>query len=403
MTTSIKKRHFNFFIVFLFVVVTIFASVRFLSSNVGKSIEIPERNVLSSEMSDQSLLVSDAPDSEMEPSVVVKNSTHIKTPEAVKAIYMSSWVASSASQRKRLVDLIDQTELNSIVLDIKDSTGKISFRTKDDLIESLGASENRIRDIEDFISELHEKNIYVIGRISVFQDPYVVTKKPEWAIKKKSDGSVWKDRKGLSFLDPSNKEVWDYTMRIARESHRVGFDEINFDYIRYPSDGDMKNINYNLSEGEKREDNLEEFFKYLAEQMQEVDVVTSADVFGLTTEVSNDMGIGQLWEKIVPHFDYISPMVYPSHYPSGYANLKNPAQYPGEVITKSLSAAIAKNKAMGEPIEKIRPWLQDFNLGATYDSEMVREQIDASYELGLSSWMLWDPKNIYTAAALNKN
>jgi hypothetical protein len=327
--------------------------------------------------------------------------THIKTPESVKAIYMSGWVAGSKDFRNSLVKIVDETELNSVVIDVKDSTGRLSFHTNNPEIEKIGSPENRIRDIRGLTTLLHSKNIYIIGRVSVFQDPYLTKLKPEWAIKRLSDGGVWKDRKGLSFLDPTNKNVHDYILSIAKTAYEEGFDEINFDYIRYPSDGNMKDINYNLKTGQTRADNMEAFFKYLSTEIKKVDnIPISGDVFGLTTEAKDDMGIGQVWEKAIPYFDYLCPMVYPSHYPAGHAGYKNPSLYPYEVINRALIGAVNKTKAVNQDISKIRPWLQDFDLGATYTKDLVRAQMKATYNNGLDSWMLWDPSNKYTPSAL---
>lgn len=328
--------------------------------------------------------------------------THIKTPDQVKAIYMSSWVAGSPKYRTPLVNLVDDTELNSVVIDVKDSTGRISFYTSNKELNSLGSAENRISDIRALTNMLHQKNIYIIGRVSVFQDPYMTKAKPSWAITRKSDGAVWKDRKGLSFLDPANKEVWDYIISIAHDAYLEGFDEINFDYIRYPSDGNISDINYHIAAGKTRADNLEEFFKYLSKEVKKNEnIPISADLFGLTTEATDDMGIGQVWGKALPYFDFLAPMVYPSHYPSGHNGYKNPADHPYEVILKAMSSAINKTNAIsGQSISKIRPWLQDFNLGATYTKDMIRLQMKAVYDNKLDSWMLWDPKNKYTPEAL---
>ena len=146
---------------------------------------------------------------------------------------------------------------------------------------------------------------------------------------------------------------------------------------------------------------MESFFKYLSEEVKkEQSIPISADLFGLTTEVNDDMGIGQVWEKALPHFDFLAPMVYPSHYPSGHNGYKNPALYPYEVINKALIGAAKKTVNAGVDIKKIRPWLQDFDLGATYTKEMVRKQIQAVYDNKLSSWMLWDANNRYTSSAL---
>lgn len=327
--------------------------------------------------------------------------THIETPEKVKALYMSGWVAGSTDFRNSLVKIVDDTELNAVVIDVKDSTGRISFSMDDESIKKIGSAENRIKNIKELTNLLHSKNIYIIGRISVFQDPYLTKVKPEWAIKKISDGGVWKDRKGLSFLDPTNTEVHKYLLSIALGSYAVGFDEINLDYIRYPSDGNMKDINYNLKEGETRSDNIEKFFKYFSTELKkDNNIPLSGDLFGLTTEVKNDMGIGQVWEKAIPYFDFLCPMVYPSHYPAGHAGYKNPAAYPYEVIDRALKGAILKTETAGQNISKIRPWLQDFDMGATYTKELVKAEIKASLDNGMKSWMLWDPSNKYTPQAL---
>ncbi len=327
--------------------------------------------------------------------------THIDTPKEVKALYISAWVAGSPKFRDSIIKIIDETEINAIVIDVKDSTGRVSFDMPIDSIRQTGSIEKRIANIRSLTDTLHKKNIYIIGRISVFQDPYMTKKNPSWAITKKSDGTVWKDRKGLSFLDPSKKEVHDYILAVAKGAYEEGFDEINFDYIRYPSDGNMKDINYHLKEGETRADNMEKFFKYLSSEMKkDKNIPMSADLFGLTTEATDDMGIGQVWEKAYPYFDYLAPMVYPSHYPAGHMGYQNPSTHPYEVINKALSSGIAKIEKIGGDKNKIRPWLQDFDLGATYTKEMVQAQIKAVYDNGLTSWMLWDPANKYTPQAL---
>lgn len=327
---------------------------------------------------------------------------HVKTPDSVKAIYMTSWVAGTSSMRERLVDIIDETEVNAVVIDIKDDTGKISFLLDKEPFKSLGSSENRIPNIKEFIERLHEKDVYVIGRIATFQDPYLIKKWPEEAVKTKLDkDKLWRDRKGLGWFDAGSEKVWDYVTTLAEESYALGFDEINFDYIRFPSDGNMQDIYFPISEGKNKPEVLESFFKHLNEELRVGDnpITISADIFGMTTTNTDDLGIGQVLEKALPYFDFVSPMVYPSHYPNNWNGYSNPAEKPYEVIYDAMSKAVERAKIMGEDPDKLRPWLQDFNLGAVYTAEMVRAQIKATYDVGLDSWLMWDPKNIYTRKA----
>lgn len=332
---------------------------------------------------------------------IPKVAAHINTPLQVKAIYMTNWVAGEKLLRNPLVKIADETEINSIVIDIKDYTGRIAFEVSDPLLKEFGAYERRIADLGGFIEELHSKNIYVIGRISVFQDHYLVGKRPELAVQRKSDGKVWKDFKGISWLDPGSRDVWKYVVALAKESYSVGFDELNFDYIRFPSDGNMKDISYPWSNGKQKVEVIKEFFAYLRENLGDIGAPLSVDLFGMTTTSADDMNIGQNLENALKYFDFVSPMVYPSHYPKGFNNYPNPATKPYEVVNFAMSSAVERaRKATTTPL-KLRPWLQDFNLGATYDAPMVRAQIQATYDTGLDSWMLWNASNRYTRGALD--
>lgn len=336
---------------------------------------------------------------EIEPQIK-KIIPHIATPSQVKAIYMTNWVAGDKKLRNGLVKIVDETEINSIVIDIKDYTGRIPFEVSNSLLKDLGAYEKRIADIKEFIDELHEKNIYVIGRISVFQDSYLVRRRPDLAVRRKSDNGVWKDFKGISWLDPGSKEVWGYIETLAKESYDVGFDEINFDYIRFPSDGNMKDISYPWSKGKQKVETMKEFFAYLRENLGDMGAPISADLFGMTTTNTDDMNIGQNLENALKYFDYVSPMVYPSHYPKGFNGYPNPAAKPYEIVKFAMDSAVNRAKNATTTPLKLRPWLQDFNLGATYDALMIRAQIQAVYDSGLDSWMLWNASNRYTRTAL---
>ncbi|MDO8565018.1 MAG: putative glycoside hydrolase [bacterium] len=332
--------------------------------------------------------------------------THLPTPEPLKALYMTSCVAATPSWRTSLKELIETTELNAVVIDIKDYTGTISF--PNDFPKGTLQRGCVVSDLKDFVAELHQSNIYVIGRISVFQDLSYTQVFPELAVKSMSTGGVWKDHKGISFIDVGAKPYWDYIINISKASYALGFDELNYDYVRYPSDGNMQDANYAwMTASSTRAEMLESFFSYLHGNLKDSGVKMSVDIFGMTTTMTTDMGIGQVLEKALPYFDYVAPMVYPSHYPNGWNGFANPAEYPYEVIKTSMSQGrereIALNIANGLATttpSKLRPWLQDFNLGATYDTTKVRAQMQATYDVGLTSWMLWSAANKYTKEAL---
>lgn len=323
---------------------------------------------------------------------------HIATPPAVRAVYISSWVAGVPSIREKLLDFVTDSEINSVVIDIKDYTGKISFPVSDPVIAEMGSQEPRIGDIQALMRYLHEKNIYVIGRISVFQDPYIARSIPKLAVGN-SRGGVWRDRKGLSYIDPGAEIYWDYIVRIARESENLGFDEINFDYVRYPSDGAISLAVFPFSKGREKQIVIEDFFRYLHTHLEAIRVPLSVDLFGLTTWAENDLGVGQVLERAAPYFDFVAPMTYPSHYDPGFEGYKNPADHPYEILFSAVTRAKERLEKMGQDPNKLRPWIQDFDLGADYGITQVNAQKRGIYDAGLQSWMAWDPSNQYTKEA----
>ena len=337
------------------------------------------------------------------PEVVV---THIKTPEAVKAVYLTSGVAGSLKARERVLKSVENTEVNSIVIDIKDSSGKIVVKIDSPTLTKYNSFENRVPDIKNFIADLHSRGYYVIGHISVFQDNYLARRRPDLALKRKDNGAVWEDQKGMAWLDVSSQEVWDYAVTVAKESYAIGFDELNFDYIRFPSDGKISNVFYPFYRPleKSRSDALQEFFVYLDKNMKAIGVTSSGNIFGLVTtnRKGDDMNIGQIFEKTTPYFDFICPMVYPSHYPNGYLGYRKPATVPYEIIKNAMDGAVKRIEVQGLSPKKIRPWLQDFNLGAIYTASMVRAEIKGAHDAGVDSWMMWDPSNKYTVSAYDK-
>ncbi len=344
---------------------------------------------------------------------------HLSTPRAVKAVYMSQCVVGTPSFRDSLVELIDTTELNAVVIDIRDYTGKISFDTDHPLLKDSVSDACGARDMKEFLKTLHEKGIYIIGRITTFQNPYYTSKYPDQAVQK-AGGGVWKDYKGLSFVDVGAKPYWESVVALAKESYAIGFDEINFDYIRFPSDGPMKEAIYSWDEGKTKPEALEEFYRYLHGELEPTGMVISADLFGMVTTNEDDLNIGQVLERALPYFDYIAPMVYPSHYPKGFHGYNDVNANSYGIVHFSMSEAVRRTLATTTPVasfaherigtstlalyakptypaSKLRPWLQSFDYPVHYTPQMVRDQIRANEDAGLDSYMFWDPANKYTS------
>ena len=362
--------------------------------------------------------------SDIEPQSPIAN-----PPKTIKAIYATSWSAGSPKRIDNLINLINETELNAVVIDIKDFSGHIAYNIELPEVEEYRAKEIRIPRVNVLLKKLHDNGIYAIARLTVFQDPILAKARPDLAIKNKKTGEIWLDHKNLAWIDPSAKEAWDYNLAIAKDALSRGFDEINFDYIRFPSDGELSNMSYPFwDEKTPKRKVLKSFFQYLRENL--ADAKISADVFGLTTVNKDDMGIGQVIEDIYGSFDYVSPMVYPSHYHKQFLGYANPASHPYEVIKYSMEAALKRLTAYSLRLTavstttisleqfnnttlqqlnnaKLRPWLQDFSLSVRYDAEMVKKEIQAVYDSASSTpelvngWMLWSPSNMYTREALN--
>ncbi len=326
---------------------------------------------------------------------------HIKTPSVVKAFYMTSCIASGVSLRSPMLGIIDRTEINSIVIDVKDYTGYVSvdFGNPD---YPIGGKSCLVRDMKEFVAYLHSKGIYTIARIAVMQDPYYAEKHPDQAVKRKDNGGVWKDKKGLAFVDPSYKEFWDYNKNIAIDSYKIGFDEVNFDYVRYPTDGSLSNMSFKLGASSTKASVMKDFYVYMGGAMKEKGIPSSVDIFGMTTTAKDDLGIGQVIEDALVSFDYVAPMVYPSHYPKNFNGWKDPNMFPGPLTEFVMGESVNRAVAIGLSANKLRTWVQDFDYGKDYTATDIRAIIEASRKVGVNSYMVWDPSNKYTEAAYGK-
>jgi hypothetical protein len=321
-------------------------------------------------------------------------------PTIVKGIYTTGWIAGSVNGFSRLIHFIDETEVNSLVVDIKDDTGTLSFKTDIPLANEIGASIKKIADPVKLMNTLREHHIFPIARIVVFKDPYLAAHKPEWAVKD-IGGGLWKDRKGLAWVDPHNRAIWDYILALSKEAIRLGFQEIQFDYVRFTSDGDLKRCIYPFGKGETRQDVIRDFLVYIKKELEPYQVPVSADIFGLTTSAPDDLGIGQQFEKIAQSVDIVCPMVYPSHYAPGSFGLKIPDLHPYETVFRGVRDALKRLEKIDKNGNHIRPWLQDFSLGNYYGRTQIQAQIKAANDAGAKEWIFWNPSCRYSNEKYN--
>ncbi len=327
----------------------------------------------------------------------------LKNPPAkIKAVYFTAFSAGNPNKINYLINLADKTEINAVVIDIKDYSGYIAYPIELDEVNRYQTRKITIPRINSLIKRLHDRGIYLIARITVFQDPALAKARPDLTIKDLS-GKLYQDKKDLFWVDPSSQEVWDYILKIAIEAKSRGFDELNFDYVRFPAENSQNLVFPFWDRKTSKRQVIKSFFEYLSTNLKKEgnEIKISADLFGQTMVSQDDSGIGQIIEDAFPYFDYICPMLYPSHFNSGFLGFENPAEYPYEVVKYSMEVGL---KRLSDFLSthpqfstKIRPWIQDFDLGAIYDQEMVNKQIKAITDSNPNSgWMLWSPRNIYS-------
>lgn len=316
--------------------------------------------------------------------------------QKAKGIYLTASAAANPQKVEQMIALINATELNAVVIDTKDYTGKILYPSQVPLALELKTIKPVIKDVPAMIKKFHDHQIYVIARQTVFQDPALATARPQWAIGSKR-GGLWRDNLGLAWVDPTKKEVWDYNVQLAKETIALGFDEVNFDYVRFPTDGNLSLAVFATSTA-RRHENMAEFFKYVSTELAAEPAYISLDFFGFVMERHDGMSIGQRLVDAVQVVDYISPMMYPSHYPSGHLNLTNPAAHPGPVIAGGMKKGMPYFTSTTRA--EVRPWLQAFHIGARYDAAKIRAQIDAVEKYPNGGWLLWNASTNYSAAGL---
>jgi len=317
-----------------------------------------------------------------------------------KALYLSSFGATHGKIMGNAKEIIKNTEINALVIDIKMDRGQIAFATNNAIANKIGAQELILfKDIKKFTSELRKEGIYSIARIVTFKDTPLITAYPNWGVRK-SDGSLFKDKEGLYWIDPSRRDSWNYMIDIAEETAKAGFDEIQFDYVRFP---DAKGVKFSVENTQaERVKAISGFLEAARTRLTPYNVFISADIFGYVSWHNADIEIGQRVDALSPYVDYLSPMLYPSGFNAGIPGHPDPVKANYEVVKQSLDKALEKS---GTSPLAYRPWLQAFRDYAfdrrIYGAKEIREQIAASEAFGSCGWILWNPRNVYSSQGLN--
>lgn len=324
-------------------------------------------------------------------------------PVIVKGVYMTGNSATT-SKLDELIDLLDKTDLNALVIDVKDDNGFLLFYSE--TANQLNPRANEkvyIKDMQAFMDKLKAHDIYLIARIVTFKSPIYAKANPDKAIVYKGTSNLYSDADGLIWASAHNRELWDYNIGIAKEAAEWGFNEIQFDYVRFPAISNKDRIDYRNTENESQTSTIQKFITKAYEDLRPYQVYIAADVFGWAATSINDVGIGQHWEAVTNVVDYICPMMYPSHYGPNNFGLSVPDAFPYETIDRSLKDAFDRNSNVLTP-GRIRPWIQDFTARwvkgyIPYGAKEVEAQIKALEDNGIHEFLLWNSKNNYSEGA----
>ena len=337
-------------------------------------------------------------------SAIQKNESFESNPKIdVKGVYVTGHSARG-ERLQELYDLIDETELNAMVIDVKDDNGYLLFHSES--AEKFNPEANNhvyIKDMESFIKDMKDRGIYLIARIVTFKSPIYAKTNIDRAIVYKDSGSLYSDADGLIWASPHDRILWEYNVGIAIEAAKYGFNEIQFDYVRYPAIGNKSRMDYRNKEEESHTATIQKFLKYAYSELSPYEVYVAADVFGWAASALDDVGIGQQWEGISNVVDYMCPMMYPSHYGPNNFGLSVPDAFPYETIDRSLKDAFKRDSNLETP-GMIRPWIQDFTAPwvagyIRYGVPEVKAQIDALKANGINEYLVWNAGNRYSKNA----
>ena len=327
----------------------------------------------------------------------------VPTPDPVRGLYVNRW-AAIGGRMWQLIGVAKGTEVNALVIDVKDDRGLVLYHSNVPLAKEIGADTTRpmsYRRLRAVLDTMRANNIYPIARIVVAKDPLLASAKRDWAIKRKRDSLPWLDKNKRPWLDPTHTEIWKYAADLAAEAVNLGFSEVQFDYVRFPDEDRLiREAFFPLMNGRVRAQVIHDQLGYLRSLIKPLRVPMTIDVFGLSATDTTDMGIGQKWEMFIDQVDVVLPMDYPSHFAPGTFRLANPNAHPYATLEHALRDAKARSAGIANAA-RIIPWYQDFTLGPPhYGASQVLAQMRAGHDAGIDSWMLWNPGSRYSIDAL---
>jgi len=314
-------------------------------------------------------------------------------PKEIRGVHVTMGLASLPGKLEHYLAI---PGLNTIELDVKDENGRIGFVPRSVPLARRTGAAAPYYDVNQVVRAVHEHGDYLIGRVVTFEDPVLSAKRPELAIHS-SDGSLWKNNAGLGWTNPYDRRVWRYNVDVAAAAAKAGFDEIQFDYVRFPSDGDLSLIRYPRSGPQPMRWTIPAFAQYASKRLRPLGARVSLDVFGLAA--TRDLGIGQLPRRLSAHVDALYPMLYPSHYNPGEYGISYPDGRPGLVVSRSLTDF---QRAVEGRKTRLTPWLQDFSLGRAYTVADVEKEVAAVRGHGGQGFLLWNPEGLYEISALKR-
>lgn len=340
-----------------------------------------------------SLLAQAAPS----PAVAAPRAAQLDTP-IVRGLYVNRWASQSSKRMMQLVAMCDRTEANALVIDMKDEFG-LNYESANPAFQKNAGSAGKVRNLKSLLDTLKAHKILAIARIVVFKDSVTARANPDWTIRKQ-DGAIWRDHKGLAWVNPSHKALWQYNIGVAEELVKLGFGEVQFDYIRFPEP--YKSLPVQVfpgADGTPKPQVIAQFLKEAKARLNPLGVRVTADIFGLVTTVPGALEVAQQWETLAPVTDVLLPMVYPSHYPKGAFGAARPNAEPYLVVHSAIKRARERNVKLGITGKTaVRPWIQAFTLGKPeYGAAEVKEQLRAVYDAGYEGWILWSPGSKYEA------